>query len=218
MTNDKTTQPAAQPQWQPIETAPKDGSKLILSYINRNDMPRTVMARWLTDDEAAETDADGVGLEGGWYECIDNWDDYTEVAIHEGEPTHWMPLPAAPSAQAEPIAAHEAEQQAPPYTAPKLRALIDRVAEQQAGEAVAAGYVRNGLIEQLQGGKDCVMAALARTPCNLFTVPLYTRPQQPLSGAEAASIFKAWREGPLWLHMTRGVEAAHGIGIAKETK
>ena len=97
-------QPEAQPQWQPIETAPKDGRKLILSYINRNDMPRTVMARWLTDDEAAETDADGVGLEGGWYECIDNWDDYTEVAIHEGEPTHWMPLPAAPSAQAEPTA------------------------------------------------------------------------------------------------------------------
>ena len=35
---------------------------------------------------------------GGWYECIDNWDDYTEVAIHEGEPTHWMPLPAPPQA------------------------------------------------------------------------------------------------------------------------
>ncbi len=33
---------------------------------------------------------------GGWYECINNWDDYTEVAIHEGEPSHWMPLPAPP--------------------------------------------------------------------------------------------------------------------------
>lgn len=82
--------------WQPIETAPKTGRKVILFYLNRNNLPRTVMARWLTDEEAAETDADGVGLEGGWYECIDNWDDYTEVAIHEGEPTHWMPLPAAP--------------------------------------------------------------------------------------------------------------------------
>ena len=59
--------------WQPIETA-----------------------RWLTDEQAAETDADGVGFEGGWYECINNWDDYTEVAIHEGEPSHWMPLPAPP--------------------------------------------------------------------------------------------------------------------------
>lgn len=89
--------PAPQaPAWQPIETAPKDGRKLILAYRNRNNKARTVMARWLTDEEAAETDADGVGLEGGWYECIDNWDDYTEVAIHEGEPSHWMPLPAAP--------------------------------------------------------------------------------------------------------------------------
>lgn len=82
--------------WQPIETAPQTGRKVILFYLNRNNKARTVMARWLTDEQAAETDADGVGLEGGWYECIDNWDDYTEVAIHEGEPSHWMPLPAPP--------------------------------------------------------------------------------------------------------------------------
>jgi len=82
--------------WQPIETAPKTGCKLILSYINSNNRRRTVMARWLTDEQAAETDADDVGLKGGWYECIDNWSDYTEVAIHEGEPTHWMPLPTPP--------------------------------------------------------------------------------------------------------------------------
>ena len=94
-----TDAPAAPsvPQWQPIETAPKTGRKIIVAYTNRNAKPRTVMARWLTDEQAAETDSDGVGLEGGWYECIDNWDDYTEVAIHEGEPTHWMPLPAAPT-------------------------------------------------------------------------------------------------------------------------
>jgi hypothetical protein len=82
--------------WQPIATAPMTGKKVILFYMNRNAKARTVMARWLTDEQAAETDADGVGLEGGWYECIDNWDDYTEVAIHEGEPSHWMPLPAPP--------------------------------------------------------------------------------------------------------------------------
>lgn len=83
--------------WQPIATAPMTGRKVLLAYVNRNGKPRTVMARWLTDDQAAETDADGVGLEGGWYECIDNWGDYTEVAIHEGEPTHWMPLPPPPA-------------------------------------------------------------------------------------------------------------------------
>ena len=82
--------------WQPIETAPKDGRKLILAYLNGHGLQRTVMACWVTDEEAAETDADGVGLEAGWYECIDNWPDYTQVAIHEGEPSHWMPHPAAP--------------------------------------------------------------------------------------------------------------------------
>ncbi|HEY0955779.1 MAG TPA: hypothetical protein VGE36_13525 [Roseateles sp.] len=92
--------PAAAPAWQPIETAPTDGRKLILFYLNRNGKARTVMARWVTDEEAAETDADGVGLEGGWYECIDNWDEYSQVTIHEGEPSHWQPLPAAPASQA----------------------------------------------------------------------------------------------------------------------
>ena len=89
--------------WQPIETAPKTGRKVILFYLNPSARARTVMARWLTDEQAAETDADGVGLEGGWYECIDNWDDYTQVAIHQGEPAYWMPLPAAP----QPGADHE---------------------------------------------------------------------------------------------------------------
>lgn len=90
-------QPEQEPvAWQPIESAPKTGRKVILSYKNRLNVGRTVIARWLTDEQATEIDGDDVGLEGGWYECIDNWDDYTEVAIHEGEPSHWMPLPAPP--------------------------------------------------------------------------------------------------------------------------
>ena len=87
------TEPVA---WQPIESAPKTGRKVILFYKNRLNVGRTVIARWLTDEQATEIDADDVGLEGGWYECIDNWDDFTEVAIHGNEPSHWMPLPAPP--------------------------------------------------------------------------------------------------------------------------
>lgn len=103
---ERLAQPEQEPvAWQLIETAPKTGKKVILFYLNRNNFPRTVMARWLTDDEAAETDTDCVGLEGGWYECIDNWDDYTEVSIHEGEPTHWMPLPSYPITKEKPDAA-----------------------------------------------------------------------------------------------------------------
>jgi len=87
---------ATEPAWRPIESAPKDGRKIIVTYANRNGLKRTVMACWLTDEAAAETDTDDVGLEEGWYECIDNWNDYTEIAIHEGEPSHWMPLPSPP--------------------------------------------------------------------------------------------------------------------------
>ena len=85
-------------QWHPIDSVPKDGRKIIVSYVNHNGKTRTVMARWLTQEAADEIDHEGVGLEAGWFECIDNWSDYTEVAIHEGEPTHWMPNPAAPGA------------------------------------------------------------------------------------------------------------------------
>jgi hypothetical protein len=84
--------------WQPIETAPKDGKKIILYYKNRNNFGRTVMGCWVTEEQANETDTDDVGLEAGWYEQIDNWDDYSQIAIHEGEPTHWMPLPKPPTA------------------------------------------------------------------------------------------------------------------------
>lgn len=87
----------AVPAWQPISTAPKDGRKLVLSYLNRSGKRRTVFGCWLTDEQAAETDADDVGLKGGWYECIDNWPDFTQVAIIEGEPDFWQPLPAAPT-------------------------------------------------------------------------------------------------------------------------
>jgi len=35
-------------------------------------------------------------LPEGWHECIDNWEEYSSVAIHEGIVTHWIPLPEYP--------------------------------------------------------------------------------------------------------------------------
>ena len=32
----------------------------------------------------------------GWWELIQNWDEYGFVQIHEGLVTHWMPLPSPP--------------------------------------------------------------------------------------------------------------------------
>ena len=52
------------------------------------------------DDEFGEYDeaTDTTYVPEGWYEHINNLDDYTLVAVSEGVITHWMPLPEAPDA------------------------------------------------------------------------------------------------------------------------
>jgi hypothetical protein len=58
--------------WQPIETAPKDGTRILLWVLSQYD-PREAVGRW---------DSHG-------YWAID----YNDVPC---DPTHWMPLPAPP--------------------------------------------------------------------------------------------------------------------------
>lgn len=62
--------------WQPIETAPKDGSR-ILAYEPSADSK--IHEIWWEDDCG--------GPFQGW---TDDWDT-------EPEPTHWVPLPAGPA-------------------------------------------------------------------------------------------------------------------------
>ncbi len=65
--------------WQPIETAPKDGTIVLLA--GEFDYPgdwRIKMGFWAADDD-------------DWRLCWASW-----------PPTHWMPLPEAPDAQAQP--------------------------------------------------------------------------------------------------------------------
>jgi len=94
-------------QWVPVtERMPKSGQPVMVCYRNRFGHWRRIRAEWVaaktqesdTDSEIGEYDeaTDTYYDPEGWYERIDNWDDYSAVVVHDGEPTHWMPLPEPP--------------------------------------------------------------------------------------------------------------------------
>lgn len=73
--------------WQPIETAPKDGTK-ILVFVDGE----IKIAHWETDSAHAGWDKAFVPLWVG-FSCMDS---YFNEEWQETEPTHWMPLPPLP--------------------------------------------------------------------------------------------------------------------------
>ena len=67
-------------EWQPIETAPKDGTACLVTYDGI-----VVPARWRLSRISKNL--------FGWH--LDNWSDLDiEFAMN---PTHWMPLPEPPT-------------------------------------------------------------------------------------------------------------------------
>ena len=102
---------AADPQ-QPVawtsvkDVMPKSGVTVLVCYRNSHGNVRRIRAKWTpakTDEANAEFDwgeydeeSDTYWTPEGWYECIDNWDEFSSVMVSEGEITHWMPLPLAP--------------------------------------------------------------------------------------------------------------------------
>ena len=97
--------------WIPVsERLPESERTVLAFYLNSHGKGRRVRAEYIAaktksaddgwdSDEPADYDeqADEYFWPAGWYEVMDNWDDLTHMVIHEGEVTHWMPLPAAPS-------------------------------------------------------------------------------------------------------------------------
>ena len=80
--------------WQPANEAP-DGVEVLATYKNEYGHRRVVRANWLArykheanDSDFYEFPPDGGEDEGvayapeGWYELIDNWDDYSSVFIN----------------------------------------------------------------------------------------------------------------------------------------
>ena len=92
---------ASQPgggEWQLIETAPKDGTEIILAKGERVTEGLWVGDRWPTASEYHGTTGEYLGqYETG--ECIEaHWMSFDGGFSEEDQPSHWMPLPASPSA------------------------------------------------------------------------------------------------------------------------
>lgn len=94
--------------WNPIETAPIN-IPVLIHYTNASGKSRIIKAfkiekfqeennqddyaEWCDYDE--ETDA--YYSPAGWYECIDNWGEFSSIMVNEGEPDYWMNLPPPPN-------------------------------------------------------------------------------------------------------------------------
>lgn len=86
--------------WQPIASAPKDGTEYILGWIGKNLHGEAewyqAIGRWSTDLKSHwNYDLDELEYDGGWTDyTVADWgmQEYTEL-----EPTHWRQLPAPPS-------------------------------------------------------------------------------------------------------------------------
>jgi len=94
----------AQLTWRPASELPKEDQIVIATYLNSYGKRRRVRAVYIRqyeeeldydDDSDYEynEENDTYYLKEGWYELIDNWSDYSSVAVCEGEVDYWMQMP-----------------------------------------------------------------------------------------------------------------------------
>jgi hypothetical protein len=82
---------AAASEWRPIESAPKDGTNVILT--NGKDVAE---GNWVHDEGGTTEyrDSDGRWISQDDRDGFEGWIDWLGGMP---DPTHWMPLPTAPS-------------------------------------------------------------------------------------------------------------------------
>ena len=82
--------PAPAEGWRPIETAPKDGSRVLLWWCTRG----ASVGHFEYDDMFSERPSRWVSPEFGWRSDGDQC-----IPVNQEHCTRWMPLPAAPEAR-----------------------------------------------------------------------------------------------------------------------
>ncbi|MBK0415249.1 hypothetical protein JD974_12615 [Chromobacterium haemolyticum] len=85
-------------KWQPIGTAPADGRTILLGHFNSHGNWRTMRGQWFTKEHIEDNWEDGDLFEAGWYETSVEADD--APSCWPTKPTHWQPLPPAPTQEA----------------------------------------------------------------------------------------------------------------------
>jgi hypothetical protein len=81
-------------EWKPIETAPRDGSEILILTSAGATQARFAAGEWHNYLEGREYDGPV------WVCCDDQWQiEIEDCGIHgmnHGTATHWMPLPSLP--------------------------------------------------------------------------------------------------------------------------
>lgn len=81
--------------WLDIATAPKTGRTLLLGYWNLLGKWRTVRGQWMSAEYIGQEWEEPDDVEAGWFEIAVEADDMPNC--WRVTPSHWMPLPAAPT-------------------------------------------------------------------------------------------------------------------------
>jgi hypothetical protein len=95
------------------ERLPSSRVPVLARYTNDYGHGRTIRAWWLAKFQQESENIDNFDADydeesdtyydpKGWYELIDNWGDYSSVAVTEGTITHWMPMPLPPAPEVKP--------------------------------------------------------------------------------------------------------------------
>lgn len=92
--------------WHPAsESLPEKNQQVLATYIDsygKRKIIRAVYVRYHEEESSYDDDEstyeyceedDAYYLKEGWYELIDNWPDYSSVAVCEGEVDYWMQMP-----------------------------------------------------------------------------------------------------------------------------
>ena len=93
-------------EWQPIVTMPTN-KQVLIAYTRQGHSKQSVIKAYYCeqyDEEAGDQNDnseyceadDTYYIPAGWYEVIENWEDWSSVAIF-GVITHWMELPELPN-------------------------------------------------------------------------------------------------------------------------